>query len=231
MATETIEPRHVFSDPEFASRYAEGPPRIVPGFADMHRMAALLLAERVPQNGHVLVVGAGGGLELKSFAQAQPGWTFDGFDPSAEMLEVARITLGNLADRVSLHVGTIDVAPVGPFDGASCLLILHFLTVEERLRTLAEVHRRLKPGAPFVLVHMSMPSDEDERSLWLARYSAFAISSGVDPDHANKASEAIRARLTILDPAQDEAMLKDAGFATVRLFYAGLSFRGWVCHA
>jgi len=58
-----------FSDPEAVARYAEGPPRFVPGFADLHRMAALLLAERAPEDARVLVLGAGGGLELKAFAE------------------------------------------------------------------------------------------------------------------------------------------------------------------
>jgi hypothetical protein len=55
----------VFADPHAVAKYAEGPPRLVPGFADLQRMAMLLLAESTPQDARVLVVGAGGGLELK----------------------------------------------------------------------------------------------------------------------------------------------------------------------
>lgn len=61
-----------FSDLQAVARYA-APSRIVPGFADLHRMSALLLAERTPPDGWVLVVGAGRGLELKTFAEFQPG--------------------------------------------------------------------------------------------------------------------------------------------------------------
>ena len=138
-----------FSDPQLVARYADSPPRIVPGFESMQRMTALLLAERVPADGRVLVIGAGGGLELKTFAQHYPGWTFVGVDPSAAMLQLARQTLGSLAPRVTLHQGYTANAPEGPFDGATCLLTLHFLHLEERRRTLAEIHRRLKPGAPL----------------------------------------------------------------------------------
>lgn len=55
-----------------ASRCADGVARQVPGLRDMHRMAGLLLAERVPTAGRVLVLGAGGGLELRAFADMQP---------------------------------------------------------------------------------------------------------------------------------------------------------------
>ena len=78
-----------FSDPQAVARYAEGAPRNVPGYDAMQRMTTLLLAERVPDDGRVLVLGAGGGLELKVFAEAQPHWAFDGVDPSAEMLKLA----------------------------------------------------------------------------------------------------------------------------------------------
>jgi tRNA (cmo5U34)-methyltransferase len=86
-----------FSDPEAVARYAEGPVRQVPGFLDLPRMAGLLLAERCESDARVLVLGAGGGLELKCFAQMQPGWTFDGVDPSPEMLKLAAQTLGRLS--------------------------------------------------------------------------------------------------------------------------------------
>lgn len=61
--------------------------------AGLYRMVMLLLAERAPATARVLVVGAGGGLELKAFAEAQPDWRFEGFDPSAEMLGLANNTL------------------------------------------------------------------------------------------------------------------------------------------
>src|ERR1700754_3520033 len=84
-----MNPMQPFTDPAAVARYAEDTPRKVPGFADLHRMAMLLLAERVPETANILVVGAGGGLELKAFAEAQPGWHFVGVDPSAAMLDLA----------------------------------------------------------------------------------------------------------------------------------------------
>jgi tRNA (cmo5U34)-methyltransferase len=221
----------VFADPQAVARYAEGPPRLVPGFADLQRMTMLLLAERAPQNARVLVVGAGGGLELKLFAERKRDWRFDGVDPSAEMLKLAESTLGLLISRVRLHQGHIDVAPEGPFDAATCLLTLHFVPFEERLRMIREIRRRLKPGAPLVVAHFSFPQSEAERTLWLSRYIAFAVASGVDPDKAENARVAIGAQLPILEPEQDEAMLREGGFADVTLFYVGFTFRGWVAYA
>lgn len=220
-----------FSDPEFVAQYADGPPRFVPGFADLHRMTTLLLAECAPQDAHILVLGAGGGLELRTFAEARPNWTFDGVDPASEMLKLAQRTLGPLASRVRLHQGYIDDAPAGPFDGATCLLTLHFVASEERRRTVAEVRCRLKPGAPFVIVHASLPQGDEERARWLSRYAAFSKSSGVDPEQAEAARRRVQTSVNILAPEEDEAILREAGFSNVGLFYAGFVLRGWVAYA
>ncbi|MBG8554107.1 class I SAM-dependent methyltransferase [Hymenobacter guriensis] len=220
-----------FSDPQAVARYAERPPRIVPGFADLHRMSALLLAERMPAAGRILVIGAGGGLELKTFAEFHPGWQFDGVDPSAEMLRLALATLGPLATRVQFHEGYIDAAPAGPFDAATCLLTCHFLPLEERRHLLQQVLRRLQPGAPFVVAHHSFPQHPDEQAVWLARYAAFSVAAGgADQAQAEAGTAIMAARLSVLSPQQDEALLREAGFANVSLFYAGFTFRGWVAY-
>ncbi len=208
--------------------YTEGPPRQVPGFTSLHRMAALLLAERTPSNGRILVLGAGGGLELKALAEAHSAWSFDGVDPSADMLRLVEQTVGLYGARMRFHRGYIDDAPDGPFDAALSLLTFHFIPRDQRLPTLAQIRRRLMDGGPFVVAHISFPQTEPERTLWIARHVAYA---GTDPADVESARHAIGTRLSILAPEEEEAMLRDAGFSHVSLFYAGLSFRGWVAYA
>lgn len=219
-----------FTDPAAVARYADETARKVPGFADLHRMTTVLLAERAPETPGILVLGAGGGLEVKAFADAQPHWRFVGVDPSAEMIDLARRVLGPLQERVEWCRGTIDIAPPGPFDGATCLLTLHFLQRDERLRTLREIRRRLKPAAPLVVAHHSCPTDGDV-TRWLSRSVAFAAGPGADPARTSASATTMAERLPILSPDEDEALLREAGFSDVALFYAALSFRGWVATA
>lgn len=214
-----------------AASYAEGPPRQVPGFDGLHRMTTMLLAERVPADGRVLVLGAGGGLEMRAFATAHPGWTFDGVDPSADMLAIARGTVGLLGGRMRFHQGYAADAPEGPFDAATCLLTFHFIARDQRLATLRELRRRLRPSSPLVLAHISFPQEEPERSLWIARHVAFGAAETATPEELERSRQAIAGRLAILAPEEEEAMLREAGFSGVSLFYAGFSFRGWVAYA
>lgn len=213
--------------PGASEDYAERVARHVPGLRDLHRMIGVLMAEQAPDDGRLLVLGAGGGLELKALAETRPGWRLDGVDPSADMLRQASATLGEQASRATLHQGYIDDAPEGPFDGATCLLTLHFLPAAERLRTVREVARRLRPGAPFIVAHHSFPLER--RDAWLARNAAFVVAAGVPAEQARSGMQAMKEKLPVLAPEADEALLREAGFTDVELFYAALTFKGWVC--
>ncbi|KPH81645.1 class I SAM-dependent methyltransferase [Bosea vaviloviae] len=235
MTTDCIQPGRnaadSFKNAEAIANYAEGPPRFVPGFEALHRMTAILLAENAPATARVLVLGAGGGLELSTLARAQPGWSFVGVDPSQPMLDLASKSLGPLMARIELVHGYIDDAPAGPFDAATCLLTLHFLDAAERLRTTQAIHARLKPGAPFVAAHSSFPQDPASRPTWLSRYAAYAVAAGASPEQAASARVAVDGHLDLLDPGEDEAILRDAGFSDVAMFYAAFTWRGWTARA
>jgi tRNA (cmo5U34)-methyltransferase len=137
----------MFSDRERIVHYSDGPRRFTPGLDAVHRMTELLLAEHAPANAHVLVLGAGGGLELRALAQAHAGWHFTGVDPAGPMLDLARETMGEDAGRADLIEGYIDAAPDGPFDAATCLLTLHFLNRDERVRWFIPAFRKPSPRA------------------------------------------------------------------------------------
>lgn len=194
-------------------------------------MAAILLAERAGDTGRVLILGAGGGLELRAFGDWQPGWRFTDLDPSAQVLALAVQVAAPHMARIDLIEGYIDNAPAGPFDAACCLLVMHFIPPEDRVPTLSAIRARLKPGAPLVLAHHSIPQDHAEKARWLGRYAAFAAASGVPLDQAHEGAAAIAERLPITSPGEDEAALRAAGFEDVSLFYAAFTFRGWVGYA
>lgn len=220
-----------FRDPAAVARYTDGPRRFVPGLDGLHRMTGLLLAERAPADAHILVLGAGGGLELKAMAEAHPGWRFTGIDPARQMLDLAAQVMGPEARRAELIEGYIDDAPAGPFDGATCLLTLHFLERDERIRTAAAIRKRLRPGAPFVAAHGSFPQEAGARDRWLDRYAAYAIASGGDPEQVARGREAVATHVAMLSPEADEAVLRAAGFTGIELFYAAFTWRGWVACA
>lgn len=227
----TLKP-DAFGDATLVASYAQRAPRTVPGYRDVHTMASVLLAECAPDDAEVLVVGAGGGLEMQALASAHPKWTFLAVDPSAPMLDLAAATLGPLASRISVHRGYVADAPEGPFDAATALLLMHLIGREERLETLAGIRRRLRLDAPLVVMHVSFPQcDETERERWLARHESYLRSSGVEPDYVAKAGAMLRAHATTLSPDEDRDLMERAGFTDVTQFYSAFTFRGWVGYA
>lgn len=215
-----------FDHPDAIASYEVNAVRNVPGLADLHRMVMLLLAERAGTDAHILVVGAGGGMETKAMAEAQPDWHFTGVDPSSAMLDLARRKLAPFAKRVDLIEGAIDQAPDGPFDGATCLLTLHHLDRTSRLQTLRGIRHRLRPGANLVVAEHTAPGPDPGR--WMGLSVAFSGREGPDPAKSAATAKLMTERLPLLSPVREEELLCEAGFTNVELYYAAFSFRGWV---
>lgn len=223
-----------FVDPARVTRYIEqGPPAFAPGHAGMLQMIGVLLAERVQENGVVLVVGAGGGLEVRYLAGVEPGWRFVGVDPAPAMLDLARATAGSVAgDRLHLIEGTIADAPAGPLDAATCILVLGLIPDDgSKLATLRETRGRLKPGAPFILVDQCIDRSAADADLRLDRYAAYARRSRVDRDIVDGARKAVASMTSMVPAARNEQLLSEAGFEGIEVFYVGMAWRGWVAYA
>lgn len=227
-------PAFNFADPDFVAKYVEkGPRAFMPGQPGVLQMAGILLGERMPDDGHVLVVGAGGGLDTQALAKAGPGWRFTGVDPAGQMLDLARHILGEQTmQRVELIEGGVEAAPDGPFDGATMILVLGILPDDgAKLATLRDIHRRLKPGAPFILVDRCDSADNPDFDRNMDRYVAFAAANGVDPDTLKNARASHRTNPGLATAARDEALLAEAGFTHIENFYHAMNWHGWVAYA
>ncbi|WP_399497456.1 class I SAM-dependent methyltransferase [Streptomyces sp. P17] len=103
----------------------------------------------------VLDVGCGTG--ALSLELAERGWTVQGVDPSAHMLDIAR------ADRPHPRVDyrrfdgrALDWLPDACVDAAVCCLVCCTDPDDGRLAALtAQIHRVLRPGAPYVLADLN----------------------------------------------------------------------------
>lgn len=223
-----------FADPAFVAKYVEhGPAAFMPGQPGVLQMAGVLLAERAPADGHMLVVGAGGGLDTRALARMQPGWRFTGVDPAAKMLDLARHILGEeTMRRVDLIEGGVEAAPEGPFDGATLILVLGLIPDDgSKLAMLREIRRRLKPGAAFILVDRCDSPDNPLFDRNMDRYVAYAAASGVDPETLRNAKASHRGNPGLATAARDEALLAEAGFRDIEAFYYAMNWHGWAAYA
>jgi len=223
----------VFNNNGFASADSRRVQQFIPGYTLMQRLTTQLLSEQVADDGCVLVLGAGGGLELDLFCRLRPKWTFIGIDPSAAMLDMAKTQLGERAHRVKWVEGYIADAPAKNCDGGSCLFTLHAIAdYGIKLETLKEIRSRLKPGAPFIIADSSFDfHDSDIKDKQTMRYAQFAQDSGASETEIEQGLSMVEKLASTISPQREEALLHEAGFSQIELIFVALSWHGWVCRA
>lgn len=210
-----------------------GRERFAPSYGVMLQMCGQLIAESIGEDGAVLVVGAGGGLELEALARRASRWKFCAIDPASNMLEQARekARACGAFDRTVWVDGYVTHAPKVKYDAATCLLTLHFVPESEKLGTLIGIRSRLKPGAPFLLVDLCMDKQAANYERNLSRYAQFALDCGASPAEVDTVRERLRNVLQTVSDRRNVALLAEAGFGSAEIFYAAHAWRGWVAYA
>lgn len=200
----------------------------------MLQMTAQLIAERVEERAFILVLGAGGGLEIEHFSEYSPSWRYLAVDPDPAMLAAAQEKARecDAFERVTWISGRIGDAPLELVNAGACLLTLHFVPDNgEKLATLKGIRARLSAGAPFVLVDLCLDKVAPDYQLRLDRYYRFSIDSGAPMEQAASTRERVRNVIPTVSPERNLQLLGEAGYSGVEPFYAGLSWRGWVAYA
>jgi tRNA (cmo5U34)-methyltransferase len=217
-----------FFNQEMADAYDRRNAGLKPISDGLHFLMRLTLAD-LPADAHVLCVGVGTGAEILSLAQAFPGWSFVGVDPSAEMLAVGRHRLeqAGLLDRCDLIQGYVgDVAGTG-FDAVVSLLVAHFIQRPDRPAFYAAVHDRLKPGGRFLSAEISADLAAATFPAMLADWKQVQAMMGATPESLAGLEGMLRNVLGVLPPDDTEALWRAAGFAQPTPFFQAFMIRGW----
>ena len=196
-------------------------------------MAHASLRSMVGENADLLIVGAGTGMEICTFGQKCENWHFTGIDPSADMLAIARqkIAEQGLSGRVELVNGYTDDLPAGRlYDGATCVLVMHFLPDDgSKLRLLKSISQHLKSGAPFVLVDDF--GDLNSAEFWrtVDAWRTYVKAKGADPKLVDEGfSGQILKRLHFVPESRIMELLDEAGFEKPSRFFTAFLYCGWV---
>lgn len=203
--------------------------KFVPGYGSIFQLALAYFRAKLPPRASLLIVGAGTGKELVNFGQAVPGWSLTGVDPSAHMLELARLKVAqhNLAEQVTLHRGIVEELPTTRrFDAATCILVMHFLPDDgTKLAVLSSIASRLKPGAPLVLVDIygGRTFVKQFGSTWIVHGEQMGI-----PKEAMEKMEKVHDEIYPISEARTLELFEQAGFMNAQRFYTALIYSGWI---
>jgi tRNA (cmo5U34)-methyltransferase len=202
-------------------------------YEEMFKLAHSCLRARLPNRADILVVGAGTGMEICEFAPLNPDWSFCGVDPSGDMLNLAsrKIAEKNLINRIELRKGYVDdLEDEEVFDGATCILVMHFLKDDGgKLALLESICRRLKRGAPFVLIDGFGEPGSREFEEIKASWKQYPIIGGVPEGTVENAFKDIIMKMVRFVPEpRILELLETAGFTGMFKYYTGFLYGGWV---
>lgn len=154
------------------------------------------------QAGHrVLDLGCGTATLTILIKQTHPEAEVTGLDGDAKILQIAGDKIARAGLDVSLDCGmSFDLPyPDGSFDRVLTCLMLHHLTRADRVRTLLELLRVLRPGGELHIADWGVPANP-----W-ARTMAWLVGK---LDGAERVEDNIKGRLPLL--------LAESGYAHVR---------------
>ncbi len=201
-------------DAERAAAYDDRIRRLAPGYDLLQSTVASVLAARLPDDAHLLVVGAGTGAEIVTMGRNVSRWQFTAVDPSPDMLDRcrSRVAEAGLAPRVEYVCDRIEDASFPRrFDAATSLLVAHFIDGDAaKQRYFHALAGWLRPDAPLVWADLYRPtSDEAYRALWAAWREQ--TGARMEADAAARAFERIDEGISFVRPATLHQIVADAG--------------------
>lgn len=196
----------------------------------MHLLLASIFSG-LPHNARMLCVGAGTGAEIHCLAARFPQWTFVAVEPSAGMVEAARLRAeqNGYLDRCTFHTGYLESLPdLAPFDCATSLLVSQFLLdTKERTDFFHAIAARLKPDGMLATSDLASDTEAPSYASLLAVWLRTLAAADLSPERLQQMREAYDRDVSILPPQRLEALVASAGFqAPVQFFQAGL-IHGW----
>jgi tRNA (cmo5U34)-methyltransferase len=202
------------------------------GYEQIFYMIMSLLKNRLPTEANLLVGGCGTGMELVTFGTKMLGWRMTGFDPSEQMVNIAKAKAEKygLGERVRLVRGFAADLPEGEtYDAATLILVLHFIPDKAgKLVLLKTIANHIKPGGSLIyLSHHGDTTDPDFREM-LNGWRDFIIHNGVSAENVDNVLQTALTSGQFSPENMVLALLEQAGFSDIKRFYNAFLTSGWI---
>lgn len=210
--------------------YDEKNKKLAPISKNLHFLTELVLKE-LPTDARILCVGVGTGAEILSLARAYPGWTFDGIDPAASMLDDCRKRLDEegLLSRCELFHGYLsEFNSSEEYDAVVCLLVMHFVRdLEVRTNMFQEMASHLKPKGTLVNAEISYDLNDSRFPDILEKWKQVQFLLGATPESLSQLHAMLREGLLLLPPEQTASLIQKSGFSEAILFFQSFLLHAW----
>lgn len=209
-------------------RYEQSITLKIPGYEHMHDMMEKLLAASITDNKdtHILITGAGGGKEITLLGESHREWQLTGMDTSFQMLQLAQQKAeeaeeAGITGQTTLIHGTIEQLPEEAlYDGATCMLMLHFIEgIEAKRSFLRQLALRLKPGAPLIIAAVNADLASPAYPVMMQAWREHMLQAGILAEEWDRFSASLGQQS---DPVSGELMvqlLAECGFSLMTRYF------------
>ena len=203
----------------------------MPGYLGLSRLTLAILRSNMKTSGNLLVIGAGGGNELISFAME--GWNITGIDSSPQMLELAKQRLSQITPRSRIELlcdRFENFDRVKEFDAITSILVMHFLADDgSKSNFLRKVFHHLREGATYIHVDVCRLPNASMDTI-----AEIAINYLIMTGLVNNQDEAVKFLTNgssgghFSETTRMEELFREAGFIQIQQFFQGLYYCGWM---
>jgi|WetSurMetagenome_2_1015567.scaffolds.fasta_scaffold44464_2 tRNA (cmo5U34)-methyltransferase len=210
--------------PFLATEYDALMEKTVPFYASFHEEVFHLVHVLQDTPNQWLDTGGGTGTLLMKALPLFPSTRFFLADPSAAMLEQARVKLEAVgSERVSILPAAgsqdLDTKLASQFDVITAIQCHHYLDREQRSAAVESCYRLLKPGGLFLMFENIRPGSERTIEIGKEYWKAYLIRKGRSREAAQNHIERFDREYFPITVPEHLSLLHKSGFKTADLFW------------
>jgi tRNA (cmo5U34)-methyltransferase len=207
--------------------------RSVPLYEEIQRMTVEIAAQFAQPQSRVYDLGCATGTTLSLLAKAidLPGLQFIGVDNSEAMLAKAKDRLTDVKSCRNLALEHADLNGRVEFSRASIVILnwtLQFVQPANRMPLLHKIFAGLLDGGCFVIMEKILPGDPFLSNLYIECHHAFKRRNGYSRLEIAQKRESLEKVLIPLRIEDNIALLQQAGFSLIDVFFRWYNFAGLI---
>ena len=210
--------------PFLASQYDVQVEKTIPYLGNFHEEVLHLVRAALGDPERWLDTGCGTGTLAMKALGAFPATQFYLADPSAAMLEQARVKLAATGpSRVQFLPAAssqnLSMEPGPGFDVITAIQCHHYLDRAGRRAAVGACYRLLKPGGLFLAFENIRPGSEASLDIGSRYWKAFQVRKGKSPQAAEEHLQRFDREYFPLTVPEHLDLLRESGFETADLFW------------
>jgi len=206
--------------------------RSVPAYAEGQDLVADIADQLVPARGRCYDLGCSTGTLTALLAERLAPRLVQviGVDREPGMVRRATERCSTLS-RVRFETVALEQLAFEPADLIVSYYTLQFVPLRERRGVVERMHSALDPGGTLVLFEKVLAPTARAQEVAVGAYLDWKRRQGFSDEEIAAKTRSIRGVLQPLSEAENEAMLREAGFREVMHVFRWVLFQGLIAHA